>query len=443
VPEKVDVHLTTASSQIVYVPIHFKKNDIKRIAYGTKMVSCQIRFHEKPTLLISQDLATALFFPKSKVNLHLFVKDHVLYIGPLVGIFTAGFTSSMLRPVAQRSLFFAKLLTSAKEKGCSAFIFRHSDLDFTEGTVTGYFYGRNGWIKHKVPFPNVIYDRLPNRELEKDNTLLKVKEKLQKDYDIPWFNPTFFNKWDTYQSLGKLESRWLLPTRLFSTPSDLKVMLSSYGHVYVKPIHGSLGKGMFVIEATSEGYHCESKDLGQNKVFSSFQKLINFLKKHKLTQPYIIQKKMSLLSYNNSPFDFRVHTNRNEDGKWEVTAIAIKVSGEDAITTHLRNGGYVKRLEDVFKDRTKEVEKKITEAALTLSKHLQKTLDGTIGEIGFDFGIDTNEELYLFEANSRPGRSIFKYPILHEQDVRTRQMPYAFAIFLMKESLERTEAVIL
>jgi hypothetical protein len=57
--------------------------------------------------------------------------------------------------------------------------------------------------------------------------------------------------------------------------------------------------------------------------------------------------------------------------------------------------------------------------------------------------MDTNEELYLFEANSRPGRSIFKYPILHEQDVKTRQMPYAFAIFLMKESLKRTEAVIL
>ncbi|MEK1830725.1 YheC/YheD family protein [Priestia megaterium] len=38
---------------------------------------------------------------------------------------------------------------------------------------------------------------------------------------------------------------------------------------------------------------------------------------------------------------------------------------------------------------------------------LEQELNGLIGELGFDFGVDYQGNVWLFEANSKPGRSIF------------------------------------
>lgn len=45
--------------------------------------------------------------------------------------------------------------------------------------------------KEKVPLPNVIYDRLPNRKAENYKPIVRAKRKLEHDYAIPWFNPGF------------------------------------------------------------------------------------------------------------------------------------------------------------------------------------------------------------------------------------------------------------
>lgn len=92
-----------------------------------------------------------------------------------------------------------------------------------------------------------------------------------------------------------------------------------------------------------------------------------------------------------------------------MTAIAVKISGKNSITTHLSNGGTVKTLAEVYDDPAERVEviKKLSAAALTASHVLHDHIEGFIGEIGFDFGIDQNGKVWMFEANSRPGRSIF------------------------------------
>ena len=65
---------------------------------------------------------------------------------------------------------------------------------------------------------------------------------------------------------------------------------------------------------------------------------------------------------------------------------------------------------------------------MDLAVAIEKHLDGIIGEIGFDFGIDTNGNVWLFEANSKPGRSIFSHPGLKDSDVLTRKLTLSYAI---------------
>jgi len=70
-------------------------------------------------------------------------------------------------------------------------------------------------------------------------------------------------------------------------------------------------------------------------------------------------------------------------------------------------------------------------------------MEGIIGEIGYDFGIDTNGDIWLFEANSKPGRSIFKHPDLKEFDVLTRKLSLSFAVFLTEKAMKTPEELFL
>ena len=80
-----------------------------------------------------------------------------------------------------------------------------------------------------------------------------------------------------------------------------------------------------------------------------------------------------------------------------------------SVTTHIKSGGVIKTVAELFgdDDEAKEVERKLSEAALVLSDSMEKHLDGIIAEIGFDFGLDKKGQVWMFEANSKLGRSIF------------------------------------
>ena len=112
--------------------------------------------------------------------------------------------------------------------------------------------------------------------------------------------------------------------------------------------------------------------------------------------------------------DFRIHANKGRDGKWKVTAIACKVGGVNSPTTHTFSGGIVKTMAEIFPERSVRlnITKKLLEAALSISNELDRKLKGHLAEIGFDMGIDRDGNVWLFEANSKPGRAIFQHPDL-------------------------------
>jgi hypothetical protein len=429
----------------VFVPYTFNHiESLRSIAFGTRLIECEILpdYMSHNTITIGKDLFKELCIPfESKV--HAFTKDGTFFIGPLIGIFTAGFTESNLRPVGDRSMFFANLLTANQSFKAYSFVFGSHNINWQEGTITGYFYNENRWCQHDVPFPHVVYDRLPNRKTENHRAIMRVKQRLQKEYLIPWFNPGFFNKWDIYQLL-KNESAvntYLPETHLFTNFEKIELMLSKHGHVYVKPMNGSLGSGIYQIFYSFEEnvYYCRYRDNEENKLrkYQTLEKLINHLLGDRELHTFIVQQGISLKRVNQQPVDFRIHTNKNIQGNWQLSAIAAKVAGQGSMTTHINNGGDVKTLEEIFPDYSEreQVKEKLVEATLLLSEYIDKKVDGHIGEIGFDIGLDKNGKVWLFEANSKPGRSIFDYPKLKESDRLTKELFLAYALHLTEKSL--------
>jgi hypothetical protein len=436
----------------VYCPTELlENNQITTIAFG----SCSIEAtflplkERKNKIIISKNIVDSIHFCDFNMPLHIFTENQTLFIGPLVGIFTAGFTPFPLRPMGERSLFFSKLLSVKKSVGALPFIFGEQHIDWEQGLIRGYFFHQNGWEIREVPFPNVIYDRLPNRKTENRSILKRTKERLQREYLIPWYNPGFFNKLDVYDRLidDPSVAKFLPETSPFTSFSYIEDQLAKYGHVFIKPFNGSLGYGVhqIIYDKQDNHYYCRycNKE-GENRLqkFSTLEGLFSHVFNQQNMSKMIIQQGIQLLRINQRTVDFRVHTNKDEDGKWQVTAIAAKVAGAGSPTTHMKNGGVIKTLEEIFnEDESSLYNEKLTEVSLKLSESIENHMEGIIGEIGFDLGIDRNGDVWLFEANSKPGRSIFTHPQLKEFDLLTRKLSIAFAVFLTEQSIVNPERI--
>ena len=334
--------------------------------------------------------------------------------------------------------------------GCIPFIFGEQHIDWDYEIIHGFVYVDDQWQVCEFPFPNVVYDRLPNRRTENESGPKEVKRKFQELYTIPWYNPGFFNKWDVYERLSEDESALAFlpetyPLRSFST---IEHLLSKYRQAFIKPIHGSLGLGIHQLIYNKENhvYYCRyENEEKQNKLqrFSSLESMMNYVFRNRTLDNLIVQQGIPLIRSEKRPVDFRVHTNKDSQGNWQVTAIAAKVAGFGSVTTHIKNGGSVKTLKELFDDQklAKEIEQKLTTAAITLSKSIENHLDGIIAEIGFDFGLDKHGQVWMFEANSKPGRSIFSHPKLKEFELLTRKLSLDYAIYLAEQSITHSIGV--
>ena len=451
--KKYPIEVISHSKQLVFVPADLVlTREINKVAFGNKVVDVTCAPHPKGknVVVLSNDVQKELSMPDLSVSLHLFIDQNTLFIGPLIGILTSGFTPFPLRPIGERSMFFAKLLSVNKTVGALPFVFGEEHIDWDQGLIEGYFFVDGGWMKIKVPFPNVVYDRLPNRRTERKSELRSLKSRMQADYLIPWYNPGFFSKLDVFERLQQDDraAEYLPETHQFSSFSVIERMLSNYGNVYVKPANGSLGLGIHQIlfDKYNGYYYCRYRDQeGINKLtkFESLEKLMKKIFHKRNLSQMIVQQGISLLRSEKRLIDFRVHTNKDEDGVWQVAAIAAKIAGQGSVTTHVNNGGIVKSLDELFEDRTERelYEKKLSEAALILSSILEKNMEGIIGELGFDFGIHKSGKVWLFEANSKPGRSIFKHPKLKNFDLLTRKLSLSFGIFLAEKAITAPEDI--
>lgn len=436
------------STMALYVPKGIPAPEtFSKVSFGSLSCECKVLLHPegKEEILITEDLFKKLKIPFTR-KIHLIAHDGAIHLGPLVGVFTAGFTDSLLRPVGERSLFFAKLTGIDEVVGTCSFVFGAPHIDWEKGLIQGYFFTKTGWQVHEVPFPNVVYDRLPNRKTESHRALRKIIRKLKEEYLIPWFNPGFFNKWDIHKMLrdDPAAASYLPETLRKFNFEQLEIMLSKYHHIFLKPAAGSLGNGVFQVIYSREenAYYCRYRDEhNENRLrkFQSLEKLASTVFKKRNMEDYIAQQGISLIRIDSKTVDFRVHTNKNREGRWQIGVIAAKISGRGSVTTHCNNGGVVRTVEEIFPSESQKMIERLKEAALTLSASIDSKIDGFIGEIGFDLGIDKNGQIWLFEANSKPGRSIFSHPKLKDHDMLTRKLSLEYAVHLTEKMIQKPE----
>ena len=136
--------------------------------------------------------------------------------------------------------------------------------------------------------------------------------------------------------------------------------------------------------------------------------------KHGSKRVTMLSSKESVSLRSMAPIDFRFHMHKNSKNRWSVVGIGAKsrsgASQRISRTGLLDDAGAGAR--PCLRLQSSRGAGRAKDAAIAMSEAIENHHPHLLGEIGFDIGIDDNERIWMFEANSKPGRSIFNHPSL-------------------------------
>lgn len=366
-------------------------------------------------------------------------EDNLIRIGPLVGILSAG--GGQGNVFGTRAGLIRSLLRVGRRQAYP-FAFRPRDIDWANERVHGFILSPGGRLVRKtVPLPDVVYNRLPSRRAEKLQSMEQFKERFVRRR-IPLFNWSFFEKWDVYRLLAGDPAAKYVPESYFN-PSGARIreMLQKHSFVYLKPTGGSLGNGIFRLTYhPRKGYFCRYRQGGKNLLlrFDRLSHLLARLNRGNRMRNYVIQQGIRLIELDRCPIDFRFHMNKNGNNEWVAAGIGAKRAGRGSVTTHVRSGGKLMSPEAALtriygsSAKAEEMLNKARQAAIQLAEAIERNYPHRLGELGFDLGIDQKENIWMFEANAKPGRSIFKHPALKAQGAATLRHIFEYSAYLSR-----------
>ncbi|CAN7364486.1 YheC/YheD family protein [Paenibacillus sp. LjRoot56] len=410
------------------------------VKVGSKGTSLPVRLIKKSGqhMYIPLSLMASLRIPRTGNVLVVNTNNKELRIGPLIGVLTN--VENGTSPFGSKTGFIRQVINTGSQRSFS-FAFSPKSVNWIQETVSGIIPKEGGgWMRKTFPLPDVIYNRLSSRKAEKSAGMEGFKNRfVQKG--IPIFNWSFFDKWDVYKMLdGDDAFRFVPESRINPTAEQIKEMLDKHKFIYLKPTAGSLGIGIYrVTYNPKRGYFVRFRKGNKNVLirYAKFEGLMQMLGTGRgRLASYVAQQGIRLIEIDNCPIDFRFHLTKNGSNQWVVAAIGAKKSGKGSVTTHIRNGGQLMTPEQVLRlvygARGEQILDNAKETAIKLAQGIENNYNHLLGELGFDIGIDQNEKVWMFEANAKPGRSIFKHPSLKEGDTATLQSVYEHCLYLSR-----------
>ncbi|PYZ93509.1 hypothetical protein CR194_10085 [Salipaludibacillus keqinensis] len=260
--------------------------------------------------------------------------------------------------------------------------------------------------QRKIPVPKV--------NLYRGYSYLKKQESIKKiDYFTEKHDTVFFNimtnkargKFGIYNNLESVKDlKVLLPETATLSFSKMMTMLDRYGKLYIKPKRSSKGKNIYVLQELNEGYSMSHVNHAKETVVEiSKGKLRNYFNSQfASSSKFIVQEAIDSKTYKGNKFDFRVFTQKNKSGKWQITGMYCRMADKCKSVSNRDQGGVLKfNLKKLIDDQTK---KQIKKTCIEIAEALEATYPQLV-DLGLDVAVDQHEKIWLIEANFRPYRS--------------------------------------
>lgn len=341
---------------------------------------------------------------------------------------------------------FADLIRIGREKGFIVYVLTAKNLYLNRSNLKGFIFDELNevWEQRLLPFPDIIYNRIPLRE---DEILPSVKNKISacaKDARVQLFNPSFFNKWYLFEWLrqSKTTKPFIPTTRKLMSINGLGKMMQKYTFLYLKPESGKAGNGIMTIKVQADKqlpYRLKIQEDKKSSTYncSTINKLWARIQKQSSGEAYIAQQGIQLASVNDRRFDLRTLVQKNERGKWDVTGIGARLAGTSSITTHVPRGGMIEDPEKLLihsfnAEQARRILLKAKHTSLLIAKQIERGSGHLLGEMSMDLGVDSMGNIWFFEANSKPMK--FDEPHIRQKSL---ERIFQYSTYLTKVKTEK------
>lgn len=370
------------------------------IRAGNRITEATIRpfpftFRTPNMIQLSKALRESLQLPHAW-NPKLSSVNGVISLGPIIGILAQ-------KPFDRQTTYFQHIEKLAHEKQMLVYVFEPKNIDWDQQIIKGETSDGEGYF----PFPAVIYDRLVVGK--KDSMIDQVRAKLQHVHHIPFINPTKLsqltrNKWETHKLLCENFEKFLPDACLLQSTENLIEMLNDYGEIYLKPVGGSLGRGILRVIRRPTGIYLMSIKEKKTYHLETIEELRTFITPLIKGSPYLIQEGIRRKQFNGKNLEIRVYMQKNGQHKWFRTGMVTRLTAEDVMTEdteiNLRLSKVLKLLYDDPSDR-----RSISQKLGKIARGIVETIEGKVGifgEMAVDLCIDQYNSIKLLEVNSKP-----------------------------------------
>lgn len=355
---------------------------------------------ENNKILLSENVLEQLMIPDG-VDYQILVEKDSLRIGPVIGLLMTSTKTRMSKSTLAKLMSYTLIYP---EIGGLLVAFSTDSIDFEEKTVEGYYYDNNfkgkglPWVAGTFPIPDSIF----SRTMLSEDTVNKIKEETNNHI----FNSNFFNKWEFWKKVKKSKraGEYLPETRLYTDFSIIEEMVDKYGAAYLKPLNGTLSRGLYKVIKLEEGYGLKPKQGEDMTIFSSPEDIGAYLDEVINNYKYIVQQAINPLKVKERHMDFRVIMQKNETLDWQCTGIIALIGARGDICS---NWGSTAYFEDVFYeefDFTQQQIFKLKREIIGACKLVCEALESpkeNYGDLGFDVVVDEDYRIWILEANKR------------------------------------------
>lgn len=205
-----------------------------------------------------------------------------------------------------------------------------------------------------------------------------------------------------------------IPKTHYLTSMNLVNMLKNTPSIYIKPNDSCRGKGILRVDQIhANEYILRSRDTNQTFIHKNLQDLWINVHQLRRNRRYVIQQGIQSITKSGKHFDIRVHMTR-VNGKWVVAGMIGNIARRGGIITTESSGGVSTYVHELLQNhlgfsqlRTQETIEKLK----TISLHATKTTSRMYprwSEFGLDIGIDSRNNIWIFEINITPGALVFQ-----------------------------------
>ncbi|KOP67000.1 hypothetical protein AMS62_18440 [Bacillus sp. FJAT-18019] len=355
-------------------------------------------------------------------------------------------------PFAEKE-YLGKLSSQAKRLGVQVFVFCPDGDSTVRGIrdpvnqIQGYHYNpADGWGMGTFSAPELIYDRCLHRNGDETASASEFLNRLLQQGSMLW-SRGLPEKMKVHQFLKRFSAlKPHLPATIRYTGAESlnRALLTFRSGIFMKPSGGSHGRHtlyLSFIEDQKIKLHGRDRRNCMFEQTITLQQMDEWVRHFTGTRRFIIQPFLRLLNRKGNPYDLRSLVQKNDRGLWSITGIAVRQGAEHGLTSNLHGGGTAyPALPYLTSDFGDEKALKIIRTIRHLSDQLPPLLEegfGRLGELGIDFGVDTQGRVWILEVNSKPGRRAFTLTGDAHAARLSIEHPIQYARYLLLRQLRR------